>query len=663
MIVCGPSAYLCVTAGTSGGTVAVNGASTGGPIGTGSAIQDGTVVWSYVANPTLADFPGSHPPSSIQNGTRVLDLTKQGKAAVCDAISFAGTVTVGGVPTCAVRQARIADAKFYAGEHWQVAGGDSAIFIGDGIESTLVERCEFIGSRDLGIYGSNDGTGRAGGKHVYRLNKYRNCFGAHHVKRSIVDFEFYGHEFDNCIIDNGASQLIGPGTRIGRIWSNKSRRSEIHERLDFCSDVLSTDNVVEEVGAVDAVGAKISVYGSPQPILFSGCSDCVSDGDTFRGLNEAHSGTSVTAFTNQGVTVASGHPTIAAGTFVPGARNHFVNPTVDGLDRLGVDADGSSFTRTSGHTCMNVRLPYWAAAGAGLIEERTNAEDGRPIDMAGRLVNRGSIDAPFLADRSEVANGLYCVAGGMGSAKAWLSSPSGGLTASGTGQANALTLARDLNEVTTVLPGTGVRLPATAPGRVLRVTNAGANALRIYPATGEGIDSRATNAPFVLLPNHTATFSAAAAGLWRAAASQRVIAASAIQATATGTAGSDITLATVALPGGLLGPNDGVRISSLFAGTSNANTKNCRIRFGGQLILSLGVTTNANLSAISRVRNRGVLNSQVSAPAGQPGIGASGGSIITMAIDTTVDVPILFQANLTVATDTLDLHEYLVELT
>jgi hypothetical protein len=116
------------------------------------------------------------------------------------------------------------------------------------------------------------------------------------------------------------------------------------------------------------------------------------------------------------------------------------------------------------------------------------------------------------------------------------------------------------------------------------------------------------------------------------------------------------------LPGGLLGPNDGVQVWSLWGGTSNANTKTCRVRFGGTLIFSLGVTTIPSVSAVSRIRNRGALNSQVPPPNSQSGVGATGGGIVAMTVDTSVDVPILFQANLGVATDTVDLHEYLVEL-
>lgn len=55
------------------------------------------------------------------------------------------------------------------------------------------------------------------------------------------------------------------------------------------------------------------------------------------------------------------------------------------------------------------------------------------------------------------------------------------LTATGTNQATALALSALIHEVTTTAAGTGVKLPSAVPQKVVRIVNAGANALLVYP--------------------------------------------------------------------------------------------------------------------------------------------------------------------------------------
>lgn len=80
--------------------------------------------------------------------------------------------------------------------------------------------------------------------------------------------------------------------------------------------------------------------------------------------------------------------------------------------------------------------------------------------------------------------------------------PSDGLTAAGTTQGTAPPLVRARARVSTVASGAGVRLPApadaTLTGTTIRVVNAGANALLIYPNSGAAIDALSTNAAYSL---------------------------------------------------------------------------------------------------------------------------------------------------------------------
>ncbi len=95
-----------------------------------------------------------------------------------------------------------------------------------------------------------------------------------------------------------------------------------------------------------------------------------------------------------------------------------------------------------------------------------------------------------------------------------------GITAFATGgQASARQLNNVINRVTTVATaGDSVRLPSCQPGMSVTVANASANALAIFPATGDAINGGAANAALApnLPANKTATFTSAVAGQWHA---------------------------------------------------------------------------------------------------------------------------------------------------
>jgi hypothetical protein len=74
-----------------------------------------------------------------------------------------------------------------------------------------------------------------------------------------------------------------------------------------------------------------------------------------------------------------------------------------------------------------------------------------------------------------------------------------GLTATGTVQGDALALTAEINIITTAALNTGVRLPNTRNSvnnqakHLVMVRNSGANALNVYPATGETINALSAN--------------------------------------------------------------------------------------------------------------------------------------------------------------------------
>jgi hypothetical protein len=90
----------------------------------------------------------------------------------------------------------------------------------------------------------------------------------------------------------------------------------------------------------------------------------------------------------------------------------------------------------------------------------------------------------------------------------------GGLTATGTLQTDALELNYRNSRFTTTAAGTGAVLPFSEAGMQIIVVNSGANALLVYPATGEVINALAANTAFSVAANSSGQFTCVTKGVW-----------------------------------------------------------------------------------------------------------------------------------------------------
>jgi hypothetical protein len=131
---------------------------------------------------------------------------------------------------------------------------------------------------------------------------------------------------------------------------------------------------------------------------------------------------------------------------------------------------------------------------------------------------------------------------------------------------------------------------------------------------------------------------------------------------------NETVLATISLPGGLMGPNGVVRVTSLWSYTNSGNNKTMRTRLGGIAGTSHATTvTTATASARvqCQINNRNSQSSQVSAPAGfGSGVmfGVSGGALTTGTIDTSTSQDIVLTAALANSGETITLESYIVEV-
>lgn len=132
--------------------------------------------------------------------------------------------------------------------------------------------------------------------------------------------------------------------------------------------------------------------------------------------------------------------------------------------------------------------------------------------------------------------------------------------------------------------------------------------------------------------------------------------------TLTGTL-TETELAQILVPAVNVGPQSGLRLTTIWSLTNNANTKTVRGRFGGlagQLMLSDARASVGSLGIINLLQNRGALNDQVvwlfSA------LGVNGGSPTFNTVDFSVDQPLIITGQLANIADTLTLESCWLEL-
>lgn len=90
-----------------------------------------------------------------------------------------------------------------------------------------------------------------------------------------------------------------------------------------------------------------------------------------------------------------------------------------------------------------------------------------------------------------------------------------GLTATGTTQADAYSLTAATNAFTTVASGTGAVLSSDATGGDSQlVYNGGANALKVYPPSGQKMNALATDAAMTLAVNTACDFRKLTSTVW-----------------------------------------------------------------------------------------------------------------------------------------------------
>jgi len=122
------------------------------------------------------------------------------------------------------------------------------------------------------------------------------------------------------------------------------------------------------------------------------------------------------------------------------------------------------------------------------------------------------------------------------------------------------------------------------------------------------------------------------------------------------------TLATIAIPGGSIGPNGSLKITTMWSFTGTAGTKTPFINYGGTDFMNTNVTT-AQLSARSEIQifNKNSTSSQVGGANTVAGVGGTSSVSPTSSIDTTVSQNLTIACQLANAGDSCTLEAVVVQ--
>lgn len=137
-------------------------------------------------------------------------------------------------------------------------------------------------------------------------------------------------------------------------------------------------------------------------------------------------------------------------------------------------------------------------------------------------------------------------------------------------------------------------------------------------------------------------------------------------ASVTGTV-ADTALATISIPGGLMGPNGRIEIDAYWTFTNSANNKSLRMWWNGlgvTLVGGINLTTTSSYRESRFIQNQNSPSSQISLndAFGNGGFAAATAAAVTATVNTNSPVNLVLSGTLANAADTITLAAYSVRL-
>lgn len=144
-----------------------------------------------------------------------------------------------------------------------------------------------------------------------------------------------------------------------------------------------------------------------------------------------------------------------------------------------------------------------------------------------------------------------------------------------------------------------------------------------------------------------------------------VLGASGVQSSLTGTT-TETAIISVSVPGGAMGPNGLLRVTTQWSCTNNANVKTARLRIGGiggTAVYGAALTSTAGAFMQRNVANRNSQSSQVFSfgTASANSFTTVTTAATTATLDTSATWSLVLSGELAVGTDTISVEQYIVE--
>lgn len=257
---------------------------------------------------------------------------------------------------------------FYAGDHWQSAGGDSGLYAGDGAEQTVVKNCLFIGTRDVGAYFSREGTGTSGDNVTIHNCLFINCFAGTAAKRGLNGFRSYNNTFVNCVYGDMTNYVAGVESPVEGldIHGNRYINCQVPIRLDYAQGGSVYANQIKNIGCSLENG---SVFPEvfPAGLTLKGCSGIDVYGNRFSGIASGYTAATTNAV-ECGEYSVNGSPVQT--TYCSIYRNRVI-----GLRTIGEELNSTDFIEWASNTLQSTSLP-------GAILLGTHSTEMRQPDLA-----------------------------------------------------------------------------------------------------------------------------------------------------------------------------------------------------------------------------------------------------------------------------------------
>jgi len=326
---------------------------------------------------------------------------------------------------------------------------------------------------------------------------------------------------------NAAAPTSNSGKDVGTALNYYDTQA----RIAFMGwDVSNAEFGMASQATISSEVVTFSTYGNLR------IGNIIGNGQALTGLNASNisSGTIAQArlanasLTVNGQTIALGATgtitanttqTLTFGSYLTGTSFNGGTATTIAVDATTTNTANKVVARdTNGSFSANIITATLSGAATSATTAGTVTTAAQP-----NITSVGTLTSLAVTGNASAGNlstgGALSVTGNISAANVTVSSyhirsVQTAISAAGTVQGNATALTKEINVVSTVASGAGVRLPTAVAGMVISITNTSANSLLVYPATSGIINSLSANAAFTQASGATLQFIAPTTTQW-----------------------------------------------------------------------------------------------------------------------------------------------------